>query len=107
MRVRWTTEPRKEQTSYMFKELNIKNIKSFNSASIPLSNFTVLLGTNASGKSNVRDVMRFIHGLSRGYKLAELFGGKYEGSDKIWGGVRGGCWCDGRRRERTGAFREF
>src|SRR5579862_2463141 len=74
----------------MFKELKVKNIKSFTDATIPMSNFTVLLGTNASGKSNVRDIMRFLHGLSRGYKLVELFAGKYEGRDKIWGGIRGG-----------------
>ena len=74
----------------MLKELKLKNIKSFEEATVPMSGFTVLLGTNASGKSNIRDVMRFLHGLSRGYKLVELFAGKYEGSDRIWGGIRGG-----------------
>ena len=74
----------------MFTRLSLKNIKSFDSAEIPLANFTVLLGTNAAGKSNIRDTFRFLHGLSRGYKLIEVFAGKYEGGDQIWQGVRGG-----------------
>jgi predicted ATPase len=74
----------------MLKQLAIKNVKSFSDVTLPLQSFTVLLGTNASGKSNVRDILRFLHGLSRGYKLVELFAGRYEGSDKVWGGVRGG-----------------
>ena len=74
----------------MLKELKLKNIKSFEEATLPIGGFTVLLGTNASGKSNVRDVLRFLHGLSRGYKLVEIFAGKYEGGDLIWRGIRGG-----------------
>lgn len=44
----------------MFTHLSLKNIKSFDSAEIPLANFTVLLGTNAAGKSNIRDTFRFL-----------------------------------------------
>jgi len=57
---------------------------------MPLGSFTVLFGSNASGKSNLRDVMRFLNGISRGYKLVELLAGKFEGNDRIWAGVRGG-----------------
>ncbi len=74
----------------MFKRLILTNIKSFAQAYIPLSNFTLVLGTNASGKSNLRDAFRFLHGLSRGYKLADVLGGKYEGGDQVWQGIRGG-----------------
>ncbi len=74
----------------MFKELQLHNIKSFHSANIPLTPFTLLLGANASGKSNIRDTFRFLHGLSRGYKLVEVFAGKFEGGDQIWQGIRGG-----------------
>lgn len=74
----------------MLKELKLKNIKSFEEATLPLSNFTLLIGTNASGKSNIGDALKFVHGLSRGYKLVELLAGKYDGGDKVWSGVRGG-----------------
>lgn len=74
----------------MFNQLYLTDIKSFQGAEIPLANFTVLLGTNAAGKSNIRDAFRFLHGLSRGYKVIEVFAGKYEGGDKVWQGVRGG-----------------
>jgi predicted ATPase len=52
---------------------------------------TVIVGTNASGKSNLRDAFRFIHGMSRGYSLAEIIGEKYvEGGVLQWKGIRGG-----------------
>jgi len=51
----------------------------------------VLIGANASGKSNIRDAFRFLHGISRGYNLAEIIGEKYgEGGVLVWGGIRGG-----------------
>jgi len=48
------------------------------------------MGTNASGKSNVRDAFRFLHGIGRGYKLAEIFGEKYQNGTIQWHGIRGG-----------------
>lgn len=74
----------------MFQSLSLTNIKSFQEAQIPLGDFTVILGANASGKSNIRDAFRFLHGLSRGYKLVDVLGGRYEGGDLVWQGVRGG-----------------
>jgi predicted ATPase len=62
----------------------------------------VLLGTNASGKSNIRDAFRFLHGLSRGYKLVEVFAGKHEGGDQIWSGIRGGPFEFIRQGEQDG-----
>ncbi len=52
--------------------------------------FTIIAGANASGKSNVRDALRFLHGVGRGYTLAEILGGRYgPGGEAQWGGVRG------------------
>jgi predicted ATPase len=54
----------------------------------PLS---LIIGTNASGKSNIRDGLRFVHGISRGYTLGEVIGEKYvEGGALQWRGIRGG-----------------
>ncbi|WP_254899461.1 AAA family ATPase [Methylomagnum ishizawai] len=52
---------------------------------------TLLVGANASGKSNLRDAFRFLHGIARGYSLAEIIGEKYgEGGERVWRGIRGG-----------------
>ena len=39
---------------------------------IKFGGLSLLIGTNASGKSNIRDALRFIHGISRGYTLADV-----------------------------------
>lgn len=58
---------------------------------IKFGGLSLLIGTNASGKSNIRDALRFIHGISRGYTLAEVIGEKYvEGGVLQWKGIRGG-----------------
>lgn len=75
----------------MLRQLRMKNFKSFSDATLELGPFTTLIGANASGKSNIRDAFRFLHGLSRGYSLAETIGEKWiEGGVLQWRGVRGG-----------------
>jgi predicted ATPase len=75
----------------MFTKLRLKNFKSFRDAELALGPLTLLVGTNASGKSNLRDAFRFLHGIGRGYTLADIIGGKYgEGGDYLWSGIRGG-----------------
>lgn len=75
----------------MLTKLRLKNFKNFENASLALGPLTILIGTNASGKSNIRDAFRFLHGLSRGYNLAEIMGEKYiEGGVLQWQGIRGG-----------------
>ncbi|MEM1168985.1 MAG: ATP-binding protein [Cyanobacteria bacterium P01_H01_bin.35] len=75
----------------MLKKLRLKNFKNFKNAELYLDSFTILIGTNASGKSNIRDALRFLHGISRGYNLAEIMGEKYvEGGVLQWRGIRGG-----------------
>jgi len=76
----------------MFRELQLTNFKNFRDATLELGPFTVLIGANASGKSNLRDAFRFLHGVGRGYTLTEILEGKTnEGSgEKTWDGIRGG-----------------
>ena len=75
----------------MLKSLRLENFKSFKNAELALGDLTVLVGTNASGKSNIRDAFRFLHGISRGYSIAEIIGEKYgEGGVLQWRGIRGG-----------------
>jgi predicted ATPase len=75
----------------MLKSLRLENFKSFKNAELSLGDLTILVGTNASGKSNIRDAFRFLHGISRGYSIAEIIGEKYgEGGVLQWRGIRGG-----------------
>ncbi|MCY7332202.1 MAG: AAA family ATPase [Pseudanabaena sp. CAN_BIN31] len=74
----------------MLKSLRLENFKSFKNAELSLGELTVLVGTNASGKSNIRDAFRFLHGISRGYSIADIIGGKYEDGIQQWQGIRGG-----------------
>jgi predicted ATPase len=75
----------------VFEHLTFTSFKSLQRAALPLSPFTLLVGANASGKSNVREAFRFLHGIARGYTLAEIVGEKWiEGGVRVWTGVRGG-----------------
>src|SRR5688572_23268698 len=75
----------------MIRELRLERFKSFEDATLKLGPFSVLVGTNASGKSNVRDAFRFLHGIGRGYMLAEILGEKWLDSGVLaWSGIRGG-----------------
>ncbi len=75
----------------MFTSLRLERFKNFKDAELKLGPFTVLIGANASGKSNIRDAFRFLHGIARGYSLADIIGEKYgEGGERVWTGIRGG-----------------
>ena len=74
----------------MFTSLHLKNVKNFADETLRMGAFTVIVGANASGKSNIRDALRFLHGVGRGYTLAEALGGKYgAGGQAEWEAIRG------------------
>ena len=70
----------------MITSLKLRNFKNFADETLRVGPFTLIVGANASGKSNIRDAFRFLHGIGRGYTLAEIIGGKY-GTD--WKPIRG------------------
>ncbi len=70
----------------MITSIRLVNFKNFADETLRVGPFTVIVGANASGKSNIRDAFRFLCGIGRGYTLAEIIGGKY-GSD--WKPIRG------------------
>ena len=61
----------------MINSLGLRNFKGFAKATLRMGPFTVIVGANASGKSNLRDAFRFLHGIGRGYTLPDIIGGKY------------------------------
>jgi predicted ATPase len=75
----------------MLTHLRLERFKNFKDAKLSLGPLTPLVGTNASGKSNIRDAFRFLHGVGRGYTIAEIIGQKYgESGEQQWRGIRGG-----------------
>ena len=74
----------------MITSIRLKNFKNFVDETLRVGPFTILVGANASGKSNIRDAFRFLSGIGRGYTLAEIMGGKYGvGGQLEWEPLRG------------------
>ena len=75
----------------MISSLRLTNFKNFANESIRFGPFTVIVGANAVGKSNLWDALRFLHGIGHNYTLAEIVGGKIgtEGQQE-WEPIRGG-----------------
>jgi len=75
----------------LLHSLRLVGFKSFRDTHIPFGPFTLLVGTNASGKSNVQDALRFLHGCAQGFSLAEVIDEKWgPGGLLLWRGIRGG-----------------
>jgi predicted ATPase len=53
----------------MFSEFRYESFKSYQEARFPLAPLTLLIGTNASGKSNALEGIRFLSWLSQGRRL--------------------------------------
>ena len=70
----------------MITSIRLVNFKNFADETLRVGPFTIIVGANASGKSNIRDAFRFLHGIGRSYSWAEIIGGKY-GAD--WKPIRG------------------
>lgn len=70
--------------------LQMTNFKNFEDEALHVGPFTVIAGANASGKSNIRDAFRLLHGVGRGYSLADILGGKHgPGGPEVWQPIRG------------------
>lgn len=54
------------------KEVSIENFKSFESARLPLSALTLLIGANASGKSNALEALQLLCWMSSGRRLGDI-----------------------------------
>ena len=74
----------------MITSIRLVNFKNFADETLCVGPFTIIVGANASGKSNIRDAFRFLHGIGRDYTLAEIIGGKYgPGGQREWEPIRG------------------
>jgi predicted ATPase len=69
----------------MIKELSLKNWKSFDSTTLYIDPLSVLIGANASGKSNILDAFLFLYRVSWGKQILSSVNGDSELSP-----IRGG-----------------
>lgn len=56
----------------MLKQILLKNFKSYRDQALPLAPLTLMIGANASGKSNAIEAFRFLSWLSGGQKLSVI-----------------------------------
>ncbi|HEY9800963.1 MAG TPA: AAA family ATPase [Leptolyngbyaceae cyanobacterium] len=69
----------------MLKQLILENWKSFRYAELPLDPLTILIGTNASGKSNVVEALEFLRRIAQGENIETALAG-----DNKLASIRGG-----------------
>jgi energy-coupling factor transporter ATP-binding protein EcfA2 len=75
----------------MISELKIRNFKSLESVDLKLGSFNLLIGANASGKSNLLDALRLLQGVGSGLSIDEILDGKPPSDASArWPGIRGG-----------------
>lgn len=56
----------------MIKEIHLQNWKSFEKSTLYIDPLTFIIGTNASGKSNILDALYFLCGSAKGIPLNDL-----------------------------------
>jgi predicted ATPase len=78
----------------LLKKLILENWKSFRYAELPLDPLTVLIGTNASGKSNVVEALEFLRRIANGENIQTALAG-----DKTLPSLRGGVELAARKGE--------
>lgn len=76
----------------MLTKITIRNFKSFRRAEIELGAMNLLVGANASGKSNFFDALRVLQGIGSGFTVREILDGKPKtDTSETWEGIRGGA----------------
>lgn len=68
----------------MITAFQLKNFRSYREASLPLAPLTLLIGANASGKSNALEALHILSRIARGQYLQDVFKGLKEN-----GAIRG------------------
>ena len=77
----------------MLTSLKLEGWKSFGKdrgrSELIFAPLTLLVGPNASGKSNALDALRFLQGAALDYPLGDVLRGRWEGQREIWPAIRG------------------
>jgi hypothetical protein len=73
----------------MLKKIRLKDFKSFADEEVELAPLTLLVGANASGKSNFLDALRFLQGIFLGLPARDVLDGEESSRPDAWPGLRG------------------
>lgn len=57
----------------MFSSFRLRNFKSHKDSTLPLAPLTLMIGTNASGKTNALEGIRFLSWMARGIRLEDIY----------------------------------
>ena len=71
----------------MLTQIELENFKSYRSGTLQLARLTVLIGANASGKSNLIDALRLLTKLASGERLSSLSIAHQRDESVLRGGV--------------------
>jgi energy-coupling factor transporter ATP-binding protein EcfA2 len=75
----------------VIRKLTVHGFKSIREAEVPMGPLTILIGANASGKSNLLEAIRVLQGLALGHPVRDVFDGRHEEATRTrWPGIRGG-----------------
>ena len=75
----------------MIDRIIIENFKSLRRIDLSLGRLNLLIGTNASGKSNFLDALRVLQGIGNDFTISEILDGKpRSATSEVWDGIRGG-----------------
>ncbi len=76
----------------MITGIHLRNFKSFRDAHVPMGRFTVILGANGAGKSNLFDALRFLRAIGHGRSVRDALEGRTVAGPtlSVVDGVRGG-----------------
>ena len=75
----------------MIASLHIQNFKSLRDVHLALGPLNFVIGTNASGKSNLFDALRVLQGVGYGFTIGEVLDGKPKSAtSEVWEAIRGG-----------------
>lgn len=76
----------------MLRRLRLVDFKSFADEAVELAPLTLLVGANASGKSNCLDALRFLHQVRADQSVVEILDGEQRpgAGPNAWRGIRGG-----------------
>jgi predicted ATPase len=72
----------------MIRSISFQQFKSYRSATLPLAPLSLLIGANASGKSNAIEGMRFLSWLAEGRRLDDLMSAVQAEDQRVRGSVQ-------------------
>lgn len=88
----------------MIDRIVVENFKSLRRVDLKLGRMNLLIGANASGKSNFLDVLRVLQGIGAGFTIGEILDGKPKSAtSEVWDGIRGGSSKACSAADRSGA----